>query len=302
MVLRRNLFCYAMVAPALCLVLLIGVYPMLDSIRLAFLEYDLLTVRTSGTPFVGLENFRTVLADPWFIQTLQNTVVFTIIAVGGTMVLGLVIAQTLSQEFRGRGTLRTVVLIPWVTPPVVASAIWLWMYEPARSPINQVLREVGIIDRNIGFLIDISNQWGPISIPLLSVSLVRIWFGLPFAVIMLLAGLQSIPKDLYEAAELDGASVIERFRSITIPLLMPVLTILLALLTIGGLGHFDINYVMTGGGPNNLTSTLAVNAYQEAFTSFRFDYAATISTVVLVGTTAIALVYIWRRYKELQEV
>jgi multiple sugar transport system permease protein len=161
---------------------------------------------------------------------------------------------------------------------------------------------LGIIERNIGFLTDISSQWGPISIPLLSVSVVRIWFGLPFAVIMVLAGLQSIPKDLYEAAELDGASMIERFRSVTIPLLMPVLTILLALLTIGGLGHFDINYVMTGGGPNNFTNTLAVIAYQEAFTSFRFDYASAIATVILVFTTMIAMVYIWRRYKELHDI
>lgn len=291
-----------MIAPALGLVLLIGVYPMLDSIRLAFLEYDLLTLRTSGTPFVGFDNFRTIFDDPEFIQTLRNTITFTIIAVGGTLILALIIAQTLNQDFRGRGTLRTIVLVPWVTPPVVASAIWLWMYEPARSPINQVLRELGIIERNIGFLTDVNSVWGPISIPLLSVSAVRIWFGLPFSVVMILAGLQSIPKDLYEAAELDGASVFERFRSITIPLLKPVLTILLALLTISGMGHFDINFVMTGGGPNNLTSTLAVDAYQEAFSSFRFDYASAISTVILAFTTVIALIYIWRRFKELQEI
>lgn len=302
MIRRRNLFCYAMVAPALLLVLVIGVYPMLDSIRLAFLQYDLLRIPAEGTPFVGLANFGAIFSEPRFIQTLQTTFLFTILAVSGNLCLALTISTVLNQDFRGRGTLRTIVLVPWVTPPVVAAAVWLWLYEPGRSPLNQVLSQLGLIERNIGFLTDTATYWGPLSIPLLSVTLVRIWFGLPFAVIMLLAGLQSIPRDLYEAAELDGASVFTRFRTITIPLLKPVLTILLALLVIGGLGHFDINYVMTGGGPNNMTNTLAVIAYQEAFNSFRFDYAAAISVVILIFTSMIAVFYIWRRFKELQEI
>lgn len=302
MKLQRNLFCYGMVTPALILVILLGVYPMLDSLRLAFLQYDLLRLPSEGSPFVGFRNFREIFGDPRFTQTLQNTFVFVIVGVTVTVSVALIVAQVLNQDFRGRGSLRSIVLIPWVTPPVVTSAIWLWVYEPGRSPINQVLRELGLIERNIGFLTDTSNQWGPISVPLLAVSAVRIWYGLPFAVIMLLAGLQSIPKDLYEAAQLDGASVVERFRSITLPLLRPVLTILVALMSISGLGHFDINYVITGGGPNNLTNILAVNAYQEAFTSFRFDHAAAISTVILMFTSLIAAFYILRRYQELQEL
>jgi multiple sugar transport system permease protein len=295
---RRTLFCYLMIAPALFLVLVLGIYPMLDSLRLAVLQYDLMRIPTEGTPFVGLQNFQTIFQDPRFLQTLRNTIVFVVIAVGSVVFLGLLIAQVLNLEFPGRGTLRSVVLIPWVIPPVVASAIWMWVYQPDRSPINQVLRELGLISMNIRFLTDSANTWGWINIPMLAVSSVRIWNGLPFVTVMILAGLQSISSDIYEAAEIDGANTLDKFRYVTIPMLRPVLAILITLLTIGGIGHFEMNYIMTGGGPNNLTNVLAVMAYQQAFTLFRFDLASAISSVILIITAIIAAIYIRDRIRE----
>jgi ABC-type sugar transport system permease subunit len=295
---RRTLFCYLMIAPALFLVLALGVYPMLDSLRLAVLQYDLMRIPTEGTPFVGLANFRTIFQDPRFLQTLRNTLVFVVIAVGSVVFLGLLIAQVLNLEFPGRGTLRSVVLIPWVIPPVVASAIWMWVYQPDRSPINQILRELGLISLNIRFLTDSANTWGWVNIPMLAVSSVRIWNGLPFVTVMILAGLQSISADIYEAAEIDGANTVDKFRYVTIPMLRPVLAILVTLLTIGGIGHFEMNYIMTGGGPNNLTNVLAVMAYQQAFTLFRFDLASAISSVILIITAVIAAIYIRDRIRE----
>lgn len=295
---RRTLFCYLMIAPALFLVLTLGIYPMLDSLRLAVLQYDLMRIPTEGTPFVGLRNFETIFQDARFLQTLRNTLVFVIIAVGSVVLLGLLIAQVLNLEFPGRGTLRSVVLIPWVIPPVVASAIWMWVYQPDRSPINQVLRELGLISMNIRFLTDSANTWGWVNIPMLAVSSVRVWNGLPFVTVMILAGLQSISADIYEAAEIDGAGTFDKFRYVTIPMLRPVLAILITLLTIGGIGHFEINYIMTGGGPNNLTNVLAVMAYQQAFTLFRFDLASAISSVILIMTAIIAALYIRDRIRE----
>ncbi|MBX2999239.1 MAG: sugar ABC transporter permease [Caldilineaceae bacterium] len=295
---RRTLFCYLMVAPALFLVLTLGVYPMLDSLRLAVLQYDLMRIPTEGTPFVGLRNFETIFQDARFLQTLRNTLVFVVIAVGSVIFLGLLIAQVLNLEFPGRGTLRSAVLIPWVIPPVVASAIWMWVYQPDRSPINQVLRELGLITMNIRFLTDATNTWGWVNIPMLAVSSVRVWNGLPFVTVMILAGLQSISSDIYEAAEIDGAGTLDKFRYVTIPMLRPVLAILITLLTIGGIGHFEMNYIMTGGGPNNLTNVLAVMAYQQAFTLFRFDLASAISSVILVITAIIAGLYIRDRIRE----
>ncbi len=292
MTLRRNIFSYLMVAPALLLVLVLGVYPMLDSLRLAMVQYDLMRLDTEGSPFVGFANFQTIFANPRFVGAFVNTILFAIIAVGSVTLLGLLIAQVLNLSFRGRGVLRSLVLVPWVIPPVVASAIWMWVFQPERSPINQVLKALGLIDGNIKFLTDAMNTLGPLSIPMLSVSAVRIWGGLPFVTVMILAGLQSIPHDIYESAEIDGAGVLQKFWYVTIPMLRATLAILVTLLFIGGLGHFEINYIMTGGGPSNLTNILAVMAYQQAFTQYRFDLAAAISSVILVLTGIVAAFYI----------
>jgi ABC-type sugar transport system permease subunit len=292
MTVRRNIFSYLMVAPALLLVLALGVYPMLDSLRLAMVQYDLMRLDTEGSPFVGFANFQTIFENPRFLGAFVNTIIFAVIAVGSVTLLGLLIAQVLNQNIRGRGVLRSLVLVPWVIPPVVASAIWMWMFQPERSPINQVLKGLGLIDSNIKFLTDATHTLGPLSIPMLSVSVVRIWGGLAFVTVMILAGLQSIPQDIYESAEIDGAGAFQKFWFVTIPMLRATLAILVTLLFIGGLGHFEINYIMTGGGPSNLTNILAVMAYQQAFTQYRFDLAAAISSVILVLTGIVAAFYI----------
>jgi len=289
---RRNIFSYLMVAPALLLVLALGVYPMVDSLRLSMVQYDLMRLDTDGTPFVGFANFQTIFENPRFLGAFLNTIIFAVIAVGCVTFLGLLIAQVLNLNMRGRGALRTLVLVPWVIPPVVASAIWMWMFQPERSPINQVLKAMGLIEGNIKFLTDATNTLGPLSIPMLAVSTVRIWGGLPFVTVMILAGLQSIPNDIYESAEIDGAGTLQKFWFVTIPMLRSTLAILVTLLFIGGLGHFEINYIMTGGGPGNLTNILAVMSYQQAFTQYRFDLASAISSVILVLTGIVAALYI----------
>jgi ABC-type sugar transport system permease subunit len=295
---NRIIFCYLMVAPAVILVLVITVYPMLESLRMSFLAYDLMRINVDGTPFVGLKNFDTILHDQRFLISLKNTFLFAIIVVSAVIFLGLMMAQLLNMSFRGRGVLRSLILIPWVTPPVVAATIWVWMYQPERSPFNQVLRALGIIQTNIRFLADTTTFLGGISIPMLAVSSVRIWNGLPFVTLMILAGLQSIPVELYEAAEIDGAGALARLRFITLPSLRPVLAILITLLGLGAIGHFEVNYVMTGGGPRDLTSILAVVAYRQAFSFYRFDLASAISTVILVLTSLIATFYIRSRMSE----
>ena len=296
---RRNrlIFCYAMVAPALILTLFLGIWPMIASMQISFQDYDLLRVREHGTPFVGLRNYITVFNDPKFVQTVVNTVLFTAIAVTGVIGLGLLYSQVLNARFRGRTVVRLLVVVPWFVPPVVASAIWMWMLNADRSPINDLLMDWGLIDSNIRFLTD-RDSWGPFSIPMFSVAAVRIWNGLPFVVVFLLAGLAAIPKDLYEAADIDGANLIQKFRHITLPLLMPVLGVLLMLLIMTGLGHFEINYIMTGGGPSNLTNILAIFSYQQAFEVWRFDNGAAASGVILLLTGIVCVIYIRNQIKK----
>ena len=292
----KNLFCYLMVAPALIAVILLGIYPMLQTLWLSVVNYDLLTVATEGTPFVGADNYIEIFSDDRFVQSLVNTLTFTVIVVTSVVLLGLLIAHVLNMDFPGRSVVRVLVLVPWFIPPVVASMVWLWMFQPDQSPINNVLKDLGLIQRNIKFLTD-TNTIGPVSIPMLSVSAVRAWHGLPFVIIFILAGLQSLPAELYEAAQIDGATVMQRFFYLTLPLLRPVLSILVVLLVIGGIGHFEVNYVMTAGGPRNLTNILAVHAYQQAFSFYRFDLASAASSIILLITGPIAVFYIYYQIK-----
>lgn len=288
---RRRVFMGVMLAPALLLVLVLGVYPMVETLRLSFYEYDLYRIAFAGTPFVGLDNFRTLFQDDAFLRTLANTLTFGLLVTTALIVVGLLIAHVLNSEIRGRVLLRTVSIMPWFVPGVVAAAVWVWILSPAQSPINQLLHAVGLIQEDVRFLADTSSV-GTISSPLLSISAARIWNGLPLAVMILLAGLQSISKEVYEAAKIDGASPARTLFSITIPMMMPTISVLTALVLIGTVGHFELVYLMTGGGPANLTNTLAVYSYQEAFTNGQFGLAGAASSFILVISAVIGVGYI----------
>lgn len=288
---KRLVFCYLMVAPALLFTLALGILPMLTSLGWSFLDYDLVRARETGTPFVGLRNYGTVLTDERFTRSTINTLVITGLVVALCIGLGLLLAHVMHAKYRGRALMRVLICAPWFVPPVVAAAIWAWLLNTSRSPINSLLMDIGLIDSNIRFLTS-TESVGPLSAPLLSIVAVRVWNGLPFVVIFILAGLQSIPGSLYEAAELDGATLWKKFRHVTFPLLKPVLGVLLMLLLITGIGHFEINYIMTGGGPQDMTNVMAVYSYQQAFNFFRFDLAAAASGVILLMTGVICVLYI----------
>ena len=295
---KRNLFCYLMVAPALILVSALGLYPMVASIRMSFLQYDLMLIPTQGTPFIGLKNYQEVFAMPDFFQALINTLAFVVIAVGGVVILGLLVAQVLNRDFKGRGTVRTMVLISWFIPPMVAAGIWNWIFQPERSPINLVLRFLGLITTDIRFLTNSSWTLGALSIPFFAIAMVRIWNGLPFTITFIMTGLQSISHEIYEAAQMDGANTFQRFFFVTLPMIQPILSILITLLAIGGIGHFEVNYIMTGGGPKGLTNILAVMSYNQAFSQYRFDLAATIANIILLMTGVIGFFYVRQQIKE----
>ena len=294
---EKNIFCYIMVAPALLITMLLGVYPMVASMYISFRSYDLLNVQERGSHWVGLRNYFTVFADERFVQTVMQTILFTILAVAISVLMGLFLAQVINAKFRGRSIVRTLILVPWFVPPAVASVIWIWLLNTDLSPINALLRDLGWIDSNIRFLTD-SRTWGPISMPMMAIVAVRVWNGLPFIIIFILAGLQSVPKDHYEAADIDGANIVQKFFHVTLPSLRPVLLILLALLFMGGIGHFEMNFIMTGGGPRNLTNVMAVYAYNQGFLFFRFDQAAAASGVILMMTSLICVFYLWAQSKD----
>lgn len=289
---RRSLvFQWLMAAPALVILAVLGVYPMLETLRLSFLDYDLFRIRFAGAPFIGLDNFATILSKPAFIQTMGNTLILAFIVTSSIIVLGLAIAPVLNRKFFGNGLLRGIALMPWFVPGIVASAIWLWIFSPGQSPINEVLMNLGLVDAPVRFLGDTSSL-GPFSIPLLSIAVARVWGGLPFAITILLAGLQSVDTSVYDAAKIDGANTAQTFFRITLPLLRPTLLVLTMLLLIGTVGHFELVYLMTGGGPANMTNVLAVYSYQEAFVNGQFGHAAAASSIVLILSSVVGVIYL----------
>lgn len=282
---RRGVVPYYYLLPTLVPLLALTLYPFLRGIYLAFTDYSLYTRTIS---FVGMANLVTLLTnDTLFWGSLTNNVIWTIGIVFITYVLGLFTALALNESIPLRALFRGIALIPWVCPAVVAGLTWRWIYDPNFGLLNFTFRSLGLIDRNVGWLSDKETA-------LASAMVVAVWKLLPFMVVMLLAGLQAISSELYEAAAIDGAGVLQRFRHITIPLLNRVGSIALLLCTIWAFNHFDSVYVLTGGGPGNRTMLLSIMAYQNAFRFFKIGYASAIGVVMLVLLLTPMMLYIRR--------
>jgi multiple sugar transport system permease protein len=242
---------YTLIAPAIILLLFIVGYPFLTGIYLS------LTNARIGQPgtFIGIQNFITLAKSSLFQTALKNSVLYTFISVVVKLALGLALALTLNKDLRAKKFLRGAILLPWVVPIVLSATGWKWMYDPTYSVINWTLMKLGIIEEKILWL---GNPW----LARLSVILVNIWRGTPFFAVNLLAGLMTIPQQLYDAAETDGAGMVTKFWYITLPLLKPVLAFVLLFSTVMTISDFPIVYVLTRGGPLNSTHLFSTLAFQ----------------------------------------
>ena len=262
---------YLLIAPAAIILLGLLAYPLLLGIWLS------LTSATIGNPgqFVGLQNFATIFADPIFRGAAWYSVFYTICAEAGKLVLGLALALLLNQRFRGYRVSRALMLLPWVAPTVLSALAWLWLLDPQFSAVSWLLVRLHLIHSNIDFL---GHPWSA----RMSLILVNIWRGLPYFAIGYLAGLQSIPKDLYEAAAIDGAGGWQAFRRITWPLLMPITTILVAFSSIFTLTDFQLIWTITHGGPTDATQVFTTLAYQRAISGGQLGEGAAIAVSPIV--------------------
>lgn len=281
-------FAYIMVAPAIISILILSFFPIFQGIRLSFFDYTLIN---PSKPFIGLENYSSVLNDPRFWKALANTVGFSILSVLFSTLLGLIVALLLNSNLPFKGFLRSLTLLPWVIPSIVIAFTWVWLLNRDFSPFNEILLFLNLINRPISFLGDLNIRVGPITLPFFSVLMVRIWTSYTFKAINFLAALQTIPEELYEAATIDGANSWQKFRYITFPSLIPVGAVVVTLSLIWNISHFDYNYLMTKGGPSDATNVLGTFIYQTAFSTFRLGYASAIGVIMLFVSSIFSIVY-----------
>jgi multiple sugar transport system permease protein len=267
---REAVFSWLMVAPPTLFLLALVGYPFVYGILLS-LEHR--PVAQPGT-FVGLANFITDLHDPTFWQVAQNTFVYTFFATVIKMIGGLALALVMNQDFRFKNTVRALVLLPFIVPTVLSTIAWMWLLDPAFAPINWFLRYFHIANPGPSWL-------GNPHLAMMSLIIVNVWRGLPFYAITLLAGLQTISPELYEAATIDGATTWDRFRYVTLPLLKPVIFIVTMFSVIFTFADFQLVYVLTRGGPANATHLFATYAFDVAMSGGQFGVGASIALAML---------------------
>jgi len=263
---RDTSVAYAFIAPAFFLLLFLVAYPFVLSVW-----FSLSDARVGETgSFVGVDNFRRLLSSGIFQQTLQNSMVFTAAALTAKTVFGMALALLLFRVARFKRVIRGAVLLPFIVPTALSTLVWWWMFEPLYSVVNWTLKALHVVNRDIPWLSD------PY-LAMFAVILVNTWRGLPFFAITLLAGLVAIPRELYEAAESDGAGPVGRFWYVTVPLLQPVLAVVILFSTIFTLADFNIVYVLTRGGPMNMTHLFATYSFALGLQSGQIGQGAAVS-------------------------
>jgi ABC-type sugar transport system permease subunit len=282
---RRNeaLFAGALLLPALAVLGLVIFWPVVQAALLSLKDATLLTA--TNAPFAGMENFAKIPGDPVFRAAVVNTLVLTAVSIAGSLVLGMALALVLNESIPGKGFFRGLALIPWVVPGVVVSLLFLYMFNSQVGVIDWALVRLGITDGMVDWFGSTKNA-------LWAVAIANIWNQTPFYMLMILAGLQTVPQDEYEAAKIDGANAVQRFRYVTLPNIRVVLTIVIALQVIYNFNNFDLIWATTQGGPINATTTLSVYVYRTGFVGLDIGYAAAIGVVMLAALLLFSVFYV----------
>ncbi|GGY32365.1 carbohydrate ABC transporter permease [Streptomyces djakartensis] len=287
----RQWSAWAFLAPVTLYLALFYAYPLYRNADLSLRDYTVRSFVQGDAPFTGLENYRKVFDDPAFGPALTHTIVFTAVCLVFQYAIGLALAVFFHQRFRLSATLRALFLVPWLLPLIVSASSWSWMLNSDSGVVNAALHVIGV--GPVHWLT--SPSWS-----LTSVIIANIWIGVPFNLVLLHSGLQSIPRNLYEAAALDGASAWQRFWRITFPLLRPVSAVTLLLGLVYTLKVFDIIWIMTKGGPAGSSTTFATWSYRLGFGSLlpAFGPGAAVGNLLVVAALAFGLVYLRLQRKQ----
>lgn len=280
---RRERLAWLLVSPSVLVVALVALYPLVRTFQLSLTNQRLSSVRE--VRFVGLDNYINLLGDGEFLHSIWNTVFFSVSSVFFETVLGMIVALVIHSNFKGRGLLRTAMLIPWAIPTVVSAQMWKWMYNDVFGVINDLLvTRLGLLQTKIAWLADAN-----IALP--AIIAVDVWKTTPFMALLILAGLQVIPGDVYEAATVDGATKLQQFSRITMPLLRPALLVALIFRTLDALRVFDIIYVMKGTAPESVS--MAVLARQTMIDLRRLGEGAAMSVIIFIILALFVVAYTW---------
>ena len=280
----RNIYAWVFVTPTLLVVAFAALYPLAQTFYLSFTNARF---GQSQVNFVGIDNYvQLTTQDSIFTDAVKVTVIFTVITVVFETVLGMVVALVVNSNFKGRGVMRAVMLIPWAVPTVVSTKLWAWMYNDQFGVFTDILHRLGIIKGNFAFLA--TSNGTPFAIGIISA--IDIWKTTPFMALLLLAGLQLIPNDMYEAARVDGANGIQQFFRLTQPLLRPALLVALILRTLDALRAFDIFYVLFGNRAD--TESMSVYAQQRLVGGGREGYGSALCVAIFLIILVFVVVYV----------
>lgn len=287
----ERLLPYLLLAPAVVVTLVIVFMPMVQAVWTSF--YDLILFKPNASKFVGLGNYVKLFNDPVFWTALWNTLLWIGLTVPLQMGLGLLAALLLNREFPWRGLARALIIIPWALPSVVIALMWRWIYDPNTGVLNDILVYLSIVQTAVPWLADPD-------VAIYAIIATLTWQGFPFFAVMILAGLQGIPKSQYEAASIDGASAWRQFIHITLPGIAPVLATAGLLRVIWVANSMDVIFVMTGGGPGYATHTLPLYAFIKARQNLDFGYGTSIAVTFTILLGAFVVLYLARTMREVE--
>ena len=282
---------WAFVAPLVIYLVVFYAYPLYRNVELSLKHYTVRSFVDGNAPFIWFNNYLAVFRNPGFVSTLVHTALFTGVSIAFQFTIGMALAVFFYQSFRLSGTLRALMLVPWLLPLIVSASTWSWMLNSDSGIVNSVMQAFGI--GQINWLT--SPSWS-----LVSVIIANIWIGIPFNLVILYSGLQAIPVDLYEAAALDGATAWQKFWRITFPLLRPVSAITVLLGLVYTLKVFDIIWIMSKGGPGDASTTLAIWSYRLGFGSTlpQFSPAAAVGNLLIILAVGFGLLYVYTQRKQ----